>query len=127
MENTVYYNEDKVDGLAEHFFDEAKKKKIRIEDIRQAIYLVLTGIIKHEALVNINISSLYSNTGAVIMAFCNCDDELEMRRKLKSFLHTIGRRLSEVKIRKPNQTVIRIEQYIRDHYMQTDLSLSKIA
>lgn len=127
VENTVYYNEDKVDGLAEHFFDEAKKKKIRIEDIRQAIYLVLTGIIKHEALVNINISSLYANTGAVIMAFCNCDDELEMRRKLKSFLHTIGRRLSEVKIRKPNQTVIRIEQYIRDHYMQTDLSLSKIA
>ena len=61
------------------------------------------------------------------MAFFNCEDELEMQRKLRSFLHTIGRRLNEVKIRKPNQTVIRIEQYIKDHYMQTDLSLSKIA
>lgn len=127
VENTVYYNEDRVDDLTGHFFEEAKKKRIRTEDMRQAVYLVLTGIIRHEALVNINISSLYANTGAVIMAFFNCEDELEMQRKLRSFLHTIGRRLNEVKIRKPNQTVIRIEQYIKDHYMQTDLSLSKIA
>ena len=49
VENTVYYNEDRVDDLTGHFFEEAKKKRIRTEDMRQAVYLVLTGIIRHEA------------------------------------------------------------------------------
>ncbi len=127
IENVVYYDEKHMDNLLDQFYEEAEKRKIASDDMRQVTYLILMGIIRHEVLVNIDISSLYSNTGAVIMAFCNCNDTREMKLKLKSFLHTIGRRLNEVKIKKPNQTAISIEQYIREHFVQPDLSLSRIA
>ncbi|WP_283683392.1 response regulator transcription factor [Parablautia sp. Marseille-Q6255] len=127
IEYTVYYNEQSIDYLLEQFYEEAQKRKIDCDYMRQATYLILVGIIRHEALVNIDIASLYSNTGAVIMDFCSCDDKEKMWEKLKSFLHTIGRQLNKVKIKKPNQTVVCIEQYIKEHYAQTDLSLSRIA
>lgn len=127
IDNTVYYNEDKIDELIELLFDIAEKHDICLNGLQQMMYLIVKGIIKHEALVNIDINSLYSNPSSIIMSLCTSDENKEMKRKLKAFLHTIGRQLNKVKIKKPNQIVTKIKQYIQDCYQKQDLSLAKIA
>lgn len=127
VENTIYYNEARVDELLEMFFEWGRENKAEIDDLQQAVYMIITGVVRHEALVNIDIDSLYVNPSSIIMSLCTCDDRLEMKRKLKSVLHTIGRQLSKVKIKKPNQTITKIKQYIGERYQENDLSLSRIA
>ncbi|MDO4321326.1 MAG: response regulator [Lachnospiraceae bacterium] len=127
IENTVYYNEKEVDALIEELFGRAQERDIEMDALQQAVYMIVTGLVKHEALINIDINSLYSNPSSIVMSLCTCDEASEMQRKLKSVLHTIGRQLSKVKIKKPNQTVTKIQHYIEEHYWQTDLSLSRIA
>lgn len=127
IDHTVYYNEDKIDELIERLFTIAEKHDICLNGLQQTMYMIAKGIIKHEALVNIDINSLYSNPGSIIMSLCTSDENREMKRKLKAFLHTIGRQLNKVKIKKPNQIVTKIKQYIQDCYQKQDLSLAKIA
>lgn len=127
IENTIYYDEGKVDTLLETFFDKVKAKQIKTDELQQAVYMIITGLVRHEALINIDIDSLYANPSTIIMSLCTCDDWREMSRKLKSILHTIGRQLCKIKIKKPNQTITKIKQYIDEYYSETDLSLSRIA
>ncbi len=127
IENAVYYNEKEVDTRIEQLFKGAKERGIEADALQQVVYMIVTGLIRHEALINIDINSLYSNPSSIIMSLCTCDDAAEMERKLKSVLHTVGRQLNKVKIKKPNQTITKIQHYIEEHYWQTDLSLSRIA
>lgn len=127
IENTIYYSEEKVDELTACLFEKAKEWKIGIDELQQAVYLVVTGLVRHEALININMDTLYANPSSIIMSLCTCDDRKEMQRKLTSVLHTIGRQLNKVKIKKPNQTILKIKRFIEAHYQEPDLSLSKIA
>lgn len=127
IENTVYYNEDKIDGMIEHLFEVVEIHDIGLNGLQETMYMIAKGIIKHEALVNIDINALYSNPSSIIMSLCTSDEKEEMKRKLKSFLHTVGRQLNKVKINKPNQIVMKIKKYIEDCYQAPDLSLARIA
>ena len=127
IENTVYFNEMYVDELTNQLFEQQETGRITVEDLQQSIYRITIGVISHDALINLDISSLYSDTGFIIMTLCKCKDLRECKTKLKSFLHTIGRRLNEVKIKMPNQTILKIKKYIETYYAVPELSLSQIA
>lgn len=125
VENTVYFKEEEVDLLLDRLM--SQKRFSGIEELRQNVYMIVTGIIRSEALVNIDINSLYPDTSLIIISICNCGDPFEMHRKMKAFLHTIGRKLNEIKIKKPNQIIERIKRYIEENYQIPEMRLSLIA